>query len=243
MPGKNEIVIDDPSKLWFTSDTHFGHRNILEYSHRPFPSVEQMNEELRQNWNDVVTSDGTIFHLGDFAIWPHKKTEELLGQLDGKIRYIFGNHDHDIRGRPALQKHFSSVHDMVQIKVRDADAYGGYQRITLSHFGFETWNKSHHGAWSLHGHSHSSLAPRGKRLDVGVDAVAALRAFGNPYTMIQVSEPPDFVPKYKSMYKVHPELKARLAWEFYAPISYADVKAFMATRDFAAVDHHDGDRD
>lgn len=242
MPGKNEIVIDDPGKLWFTSDTHYGHRRILEYSHRPFPTVEQMGEEMVQNWNDYVTDDATVFHLGDFAIGPWRQTHAIMSRLRGRIRYVFGNHDHDIRGRPALHGRFTSIHDMIQIKVRDADAHGGYQRITLCHFALETWNKAHRGAWHLHGHSHSSLAPRGKRLDVGVDAVAALRAFGSPCTVTDLAWV-DGAPRRKSIYEVDPELKKRLAWDFFAPISYADVKAFMASRQFEAVDHHDGDRD
>ena len=48
--------------------------------------------------------------------------------------------------------------------------------IVLSHYPFLTWNKSHHGSWNLHGHSHGSLITSrpdsghpARRLDVGVD--------------------------------------------------------------------------
>ena len=40
-----------PNKIWFTSDTHFFHDKIVEYSQRPFASVEEMNEELIARWN------------------------------------------------------------------------------------------------------------------------------------------------------------------------------------------------
>ena len=52
---------------WFTSDTHFGHKNIIEYCKRPFSSVEQMNEMLIKKWNNKVKVDDIVFHLGDFS--------------------------------------------------------------------------------------------------------------------------------------------------------------------------------
>ena len=51
--------------IWFTSDSHFGHRNIITYSSRPFSSVEEMDETLIQNWNSVVKPNDLIFNLGD----------------------------------------------------------------------------------------------------------------------------------------------------------------------------------
>jgi calcineurin-like phosphoesterase family protein len=58
-PGEN---------LFFTSDTHFFHEGIIRFCNRPFGSVEEMNETLIRNWNEKVPEDGTVFHLGDFAM-------------------------------------------------------------------------------------------------------------------------------------------------------------------------------
>lgn len=54
--------------IFFTSDTHFGHNNIIKLSNRPFSSVEEMNEGLIERWNDVVGAEDIVYHLGDFSL-------------------------------------------------------------------------------------------------------------------------------------------------------------------------------
>jgi len=61
------IFIEDSSKIFFTSDTHFSHSNIIKFCDRPFSDVNEMNTALINNWNKVVPEDGIVFHLGDFA--------------------------------------------------------------------------------------------------------------------------------------------------------------------------------
>lgn len=58
----------DPEHTFFTSDTHFGHANIINLCNRPFKDVNHMNNMLVENWNSVVSDDDTVFHLGDFAL-------------------------------------------------------------------------------------------------------------------------------------------------------------------------------
>lgn len=48
----------DKDKLFFTSDTHFFHRNIIKYCDRPFETVKEMNEDLITLWNTTVPKDG-----------------------------------------------------------------------------------------------------------------------------------------------------------------------------------------
>jgi len=56
------------SKIWFTSDHHFGHKNIIEFSKRPFANVEEMNAELVKRWNERIAKEDKVYHLGDFAL-------------------------------------------------------------------------------------------------------------------------------------------------------------------------------
>ena len=67
----------DGDRLFFTSDTHFNHTNILRYCNRPFKTVGQMNETIITNWNNVVGPDDVIFHLGDFCLGGAKEWNKI----------------------------------------------------------------------------------------------------------------------------------------------------------------------
>lgn len=83
----------DGSKVYFTSDTHFYHSNIIGFCKRPFKNVEDMNETLIENWNRVVSQDDIVFHLGDFCMGGSHEWTKILNRLNGKIYLILGNHD------------------------------------------------------------------------------------------------------------------------------------------------------
>ena len=91
-----ELNVENPDKLFFTSDTHWGHFNISKYCHRPFNSRSEMDNALIDNWNKVVPPDGIVVHCGDFML-PHKEDikeyEKILKKLNGNILLCRGNHD------------------------------------------------------------------------------------------------------------------------------------------------------
>ena len=79
--------------IFFTSDLHFGHSNIIQYEHRPFADVNDMDKALIANWNSVVGKHDTVFVLGDISFYGHEKTEHLVRQLRGTKHLVMGNHD------------------------------------------------------------------------------------------------------------------------------------------------------
>lgn len=159
--------------IWFTSDTHYGHKNIIKYCGRPFQYVTDMDVQMISNWNAKVAADDIVYFLGDFIFY---KSEEailsILLQLNGKIFFIRGNHDHK-KVINILQKtpNVIDIRDLYELKVEDDDVAYGKQFITLCHYPLLTWNRCHHGAWHLHGHCHGSLTldSHVSRMDVGVD--------------------------------------------------------------------------
>lgn len=153
------------SNIYFISDTHWGHKNIIQYSNRPFTHVDEMNEALIQNWNKLVKPEDTVYHLGDFAFMPYRDFKNTVRRLNGRINVVLGNHDNvvtnnikDLISSGSLE----SVQSYLEIKPAG-------QMIVLFHYGQRVWNKSHHGSIHLYGHSHGSLPPHGKSVDVGVD--------------------------------------------------------------------------
>ena len=78
---------------FFTSDTHFGHVNVIRYCNRPFKSVEEMDAALIAKWNRRVGPEDTVYHLGDFALGLKTLWPEYRRRLNGRIMFILGNHD------------------------------------------------------------------------------------------------------------------------------------------------------
>lgn len=79
--------------IYFISDTHFSHNNIIKYCNRPFNNVNEMNEVLINNWNSVVTNNDIVYHLGDFCLANNEEIKNIFDKLNGKKILIRGNHD------------------------------------------------------------------------------------------------------------------------------------------------------
>lgn len=146
----NSIKFDTRHGIFFTSDTHFGHENIIKFCKRPFVNANEMNVALIKNWNSVVGPNDTVFHLGDFAWGGSKLWNDILDQLNGHIHLILGNHDMK-NIREGYMNRFASVSFQKQI-------YIGNVCIYLNHYPFLCYAGSCHlkrHVWDLFGHVHS----------------------------------------------------------------------------------------
>ena len=132
--------------IYFTSDLHLFHKNVLNFDNRPFTTIEEMDEELIKRWNNKVKDEDTVYVLGDISWYNDEKTCELLGRLKGHKRLIKGNHD---RISANLRKHFYSIDDYKEIKVDGID-------VVLCHYPITFFNKHHYGSYMLYGHVHNS---------------------------------------------------------------------------------------
>jgi calcineurin-like phosphoesterase family protein len=83
--------------IWITSDTHFGHKNILSFVRengklmRIFHGVEEMDDYIVDRWNVWVKPQDKVYHLGDVAM--KKQHIATAGRLNGHKRLVRGNHD------------------------------------------------------------------------------------------------------------------------------------------------------
>lgn len=150
---------EERGEIWFTSDTHYGHANVIKYCDRPFADVHEMNEALIENFNECVRPGDTVFHLGDFSFL--RDPGVIRRRLNGNLHLIAGNHDwkqmQELRRLP-----WGWIRDTYMLRA-------GGTKIWLSHFAHRAWPNAHHGAIHLYGHSHGALEDHGRSTDVGVD--------------------------------------------------------------------------
>jgi calcineurin-like phosphoesterase family protein len=81
---------------WFISDTHFGHKKVIEYSGRPFSSVEEMDNTMIARWNNVVGADDEVYMLGDFGLANFDYLSDIFHSLSGNKILVRGNHDGNV---------------------------------------------------------------------------------------------------------------------------------------------------
>lgn len=156
------------SKIYFTSDHHFGHKNIIKFSERPFEDVNEMDEILIQRWNEKVNPEDEVYHLGDVGLSSSGKLRKILERLNGKIYLINGNHE---KSAQDCHSRFEWIKDYYELVVKDDEFERGEQLIVLFHYAMREWNASHWGTYHLYGHSHGSLPddPASLSFDIGVD--------------------------------------------------------------------------
>ena len=146
--------------IWFTSDTHFGHRNIIDFCKRPFSSVEEMDEALIERWNARVKPNDTVWHLGDFGFYKtYDELNAVFSRLNGNKYLIMGNHDYGNTKRLFWEK-VSTLEELMFGKLP----------IVLFHYPMISWHRSWYGSVHLYGHVHGALRGDNQSLDVGVDS-------------------------------------------------------------------------
>lgn len=140
------------------SDHHFGHENIIDYTKRPFDSVEEMNTYMIKQWNKVVAPGDTLYHLGDFSIGVKEdEMKELVNKLNGNIILIRGNHD-----RYGTKKLLGFGFKEVVNKRKELDNF------ILSHEPLDPYKLN--GKINIHGHIHNnSMKSSDKYFNVSVE--------------------------------------------------------------------------
>jgi len=192
---------------WFTSDSHYWHKNIVKGVSkwndkdgcRDFKDEREMSTHTVDGINKVVMPDDVLCHLGDWSFGGIQNIWNFRKRINCKNIYLcLGNHDHHIKKNKELpnvsqnlfgfedspplnedqsvyaKELFKDVQLMYEIQVHG-------QRITLSHYSMRTWYFHNKGSWMLFGHSHDSLHPEGKTMDVGIDSAKRILGEYRPF--------------------------------------------------------------
>lgn len=175
--------------IWFSSDHHFYHKNVVKMCNRPFNNLHEMHEHMIQEWNKRVKPQEKAYIVGDFSFSGWTLTKKILERMNGYKILILGNHDKS--PHKMLAAGFQEVHENIYIEL------GNKQKIYLSHFPFHpmtSYSKMGNSIvdivypfdkvdkrymhkrivddgdmWLVHGHVHNSWKQNERQINVGVD--------------------------------------------------------------------------
>lgn len=136
--------------IYYTSDLHLGHVNVLKYDNRPFATIEEMNQAIIDKWNEKVKEEDHIYIIGDFAYRTAVDPSYYLKQLKGKKHLIRGNHDKVTLESKSAYKYLESIEGIEHIK-------DGSRNVILCHFPIAEWNAMKRGSYHIHGHIHGRM--------------------------------------------------------------------------------------
>jgi calcineurin-like phosphoesterase family protein len=172
--------------IWFTSDLHFSHQNVIGYCNRPYASIDEMNEELIRNWNQCVSPTDEIYCLGDVSM-SFKPIELYSARLNGKKYLVPGNHDfchsvHKKSKNPESRARWVSNYEQngwIVLPEQTTLEISGVGAVNLCHLpyagdhvGEERYpdkRPADDGKWLLCGHVHNHWKQKDRMINVGVD--------------------------------------------------------------------------
>lgn len=149
-------------EIFVTSDTHFGHKNILNFEHegeplRPFSSLTEMHVEMIDRWNAVVSPRDKVYHLGDVAF--SREGLHLMKMLNGRKRLVRGNHD--LFKLNDYREHFQEVYGVRQI-----------DGVWLSHCPMHLQGvEQERVKMNVHGHLHANKIDHPKYFNASVECI------------------------------------------------------------------------
>lgn len=173
-----KIKLLPKQKIFFTSDTHYGHTNICKgvskwedtSKCRDFDTLEKMNQYIVDEINSKVGQDDILIHLGDWSFGGKENIREFREKIVCKNVYLcYGNHDQHIRKYPEYQELFVHTADYMELNIRT-----NFHRtnLVLMHYPLASWNNMAEGWVHLHGHIHfpkERILHQGKSMDIGFD--------------------------------------------------------------------------
>ncbi len=175
---------EDGDKIFFFSDFHHSHAKLLES--RGFPTIEEHDETIINNWNSVVDNNSIVFFLGDLVLGAGEKSKEVYSQLLEKLNYKelycgMGNHGAGYKQLFNRNLEFNQIDKYYRLNITHQSLYEngcklenlgdkkiyfipnyyeifiGNQPVILSHYPILSFNGQRNSAIHLHGHCHNSL--------------------------------------------------------------------------------------
>lgn len=144
-------------RVFFSSDHHFFHDNIIRYCARPFIDAKHMNDEMLRLWNSTVSNDDIVIYVGDLTAslrGRHEDLKNLISSLNGQKILVMGNHDHQ-SSQWYLEAGFKKVVDSINLGGILLIHYPLHEAISRG-MDSSLWGVIEH---VVHGHTHRVDVP------------------------------------------------------------------------------------
>lgn len=135
--------------IFYISDLHFGHQNVIKFDNRPYADTDEMDRDMIRKWNDRVGNNDDVYVVGDFAFRSGYDPAWYLQQLSGHKHLIVGNHDGKMLKNKNAMKYWETVDNLTSIQ-------DGDKSIILCHFPILEWNQMRHWHLLVYGHIHAN---------------------------------------------------------------------------------------
>lgn len=173
--------------VFYTSDTHFGHANVIHLCGRPYEDVVDMNLDMVERWNSVVGPDDVVYVLGDVVLGRFDDSMAYIPELNGFKILLPGNHDKCWHGTSKGAEKYTQAYLDGGFDMVISDAYESAtteidgRPVMMCHF---PWRGDHSAddryeihrltddgrSFLLCGHVHDAWRQRGRQINVGIDA-------------------------------------------------------------------------
>lgn len=180
--------------IYFISDLHFGHQNILKFERTQFKNIQEHDEYLISSYNSIVKKQDTCYILGDISGPIRSVSQEYVqncfNRMNGIKILVLGNHD---EYPLTFYQHLNNVQEVYSNPVYIR------KRIALSHEPIEV-GKS---VINIHGHLHNSSLSLSNYINVSADIIKY-----TPLSLKYIEG--TFLPKL-------PKQDGRFMYEWFAP--------------------------
>lgn len=150
--------------IWFASDHHLGHENILTFYGpegliRPFPSIEAHDRTIVERHNSAVRDEDHVYFMGDVAMKLTPNVHALLTKMRGRKRLLRGNHD-IAKTRSYIKLGFEEIH-----------ATRVLGDVIFSHIPIHPLSLSPRWLGNAHGHIHANPEYDDRYLNLSMEAI------------------------------------------------------------------------
>lgn len=159
IPLTNQMDLSEYDNIWFWSDTHFNHRNVIRYCDRPYDDLKVMQDRMIENYRSVVGPTDICIWGGDVAFMGTEPTNILLREFPHDKILVVGNHD--MNKKKLKQMDFNQTHLVFMID-------HPVTPLIVTHYPMDNVPEPF---FNVHGHTHNRNTQHDRHINISVEVI------------------------------------------------------------------------